>query len=146
MYPLHVKLQDSTTTEEFRRLLQNDEFDFRYKLGIALRTDSITIQEKPTIISAMAKHFTVLEVKAELQLLCGLSSTLGMLELVRSDPSLMRPLFVHTTTGAMTADDVYDVFTICYSLNGSNNREREEATIMKWVHFLQHIERKMASA
>ena len=92
----------------------------------------------------MAKHFAVLEVKAELdQLLCGLSSTLGVLELVRSDPALMRPLFIHTPTSPMTADDMYDMFAMCYSPNGNNNREREEATIMQWFHFLQHIERKM---
>ena len=84
-----------------------------YKLGLPYkRTVYYLIQENPTI-SAMAKHFTVLEVKAELdQLLCGLLSTLGMLELVRSEPSVMRPLFVHTTTSAMMADVVYNVFTI----------------------------------
>ena len=110
MYHLHVKLQDSTTIEEFRSLLQTDEFDFQYNLGIALRTDTRDIQEKSTIVSAMAKHFAVLEVRAELdQLLCGLSSTLGVLELVRSDPALMRPLFIHTPTSPMTADDMYDM-------------------------------------
>ena len=93
----------------------------------------------------MAKHFAVLEVKAELdQLLSGLSSTLGVLELVRGDPVLMKDLFIHTPTSPMTADDMYDAFNICYSLNGSNNREREEATIMLWVQFLPCIERKMA--
>lgn len=93
----------------------------------------------------MAKHFAVLEVKAELdQLLCGLSSTFGVLELVRSDPVLMKHLFIHTPTSPTTADDMYDMFTICYSPNGSNNREKEEATIMLWVHFLQCTERKMA--
>ena len=113
-------------------------------MGIALRLDTIGIKEKPTIISAMAKHFAVLEVKAELdQLLSGLSSTLGVLELVRSDPVLMKHLFIHSATSPMTADDMYDTFNICYSPDGSNNREREEATIMLWVHFLQCIERKM---
>ena len=78
----------------------------------------------------MAKHFAVFEVKAELdQLLCELSSTLGVLELLRSDPALMRPLLVYTPTNPVTAD-------------GSNSREKEEATVMLWVHFLQRIERK----
>ena len=91
----------------------------------------------------MVKHFAVFEVKAELdQLLCGLSSTLGVLELLRSDPALMRPLLVYRPTNPVTADDVFDAFVFCYSPNGSNSREKEEATVMLWVHFLQRIERK----
>ena len=108
-----------------------------------MRTQTVAIQGKNSIISAMAKHFAVFEVKAELdQLLCGLSSTLGVLELLRSDPALMRPLLVYTPTNPVTADDVFDAFVFCYSPNGSNSREKEEATVMLWVHFLQRIERK----
>ena len=108
-----------------------------------MQTQTVSIQEKNSIISAMAKHFAVFEVKAELdQLLCGLSSTLGVLELLRSDPALMRPLLVHTPTNPVTADDVFDAFVFCYSPIGSNSREKEEATIMLWVHFLQRIECK----
>ena len=56
-----------------------DEFDFRYDLGIALRADTVTIEEKESVISAVTKNFAVLVIKAELdQLLCGLSSTLDV--------------------------------------------------------------------
>ena len=103
----------------------------------------LSIQEKNSIISTMAKHFVVFEVKPELdKLLCGLSSTLGVLELLRCDPALMRPLLVHAPTNPVTADDVFDAFIFCYSPIGSNSRGKEEATIMLWVHFLQRIECK----
>ena len=120
-----------------------DEFDFRYNLGIALRADIVTIEQKQSVISAMAKHFAVLAVKAELdQLLCGLSYTLDVLGLLRSDPTIMRPLLVRPSIPLLTADEMFDSFHIHYSPNGSN-KEREEATIMLWFHYLQTVERKM---
>ena len=121
-----------------------DEFDFRYDLGIALRADSVTIEQKESVISAVAKHFAVLAIKAELdQLLCGLSSTLDVLELLRSDPTVMRPLLVSSSIPRLTADEMFDTFHIHYSPNGSNKKEKEEATIMLWFHYLQTVERKM---
>jgi hypothetical protein len=93
----------------------------------------------------MAKHFCVFAVKSELyQILCGLSSTLGVLELFINNPTVMRPLLICSSV-KHTADTMYDAFTICFSPDGSNKRVAEEATIMLWVHFLQTIERKYHS-
>lgn len=90
----------------------------------------------------MAKHYCIFSVKSELdQMLCGLSSTLGMLDLLRNNPTVMRPLFV-SSNACLVADNVYDAFEICFSPEGSNKRQSEEATIMQWVHFLQNVERE----
>ena len=122
-------------------MLLEDEFDFRYELGVATRLDTITIQEKDATISAMAKHFCVFAIKSELdQILCGLSSTLGVLELFRNNPTLMRSLLVCSSV-KITADSVYDTFSISFSPDGSNQKVTEEATVMLWVHFLQRVER-----
>ena len=64
-----------------------------------------------------------------------------MLELLRSNPTVIRPLLVSSTT-RLVADDVYDAFDICFSPEGSNKRQSEEATIMQWVNFLQNVERE----
>ena len=118
-----------------------DEFDFRYELGIATRSDKISIEDRDAIISAMAKHFCVFAIKSELdQILCGLSSTLGVLELLRNNPTVMRPLLIRSSV-KHTADTMYDSFTICFSPDGSNKRVAEEATVMLWFHFLQTVER-----
>lgn len=123
-------------------MLLEEEFDFRFDLGIATRTDKVSIQDKDDIISAIAKHFCVFVIKSELdQILCGLSSTLGMLEVFRNNTTAMRPLLVCSNT-KFSADSMYDAFHICFSPDGSNKRHTEEATVMLWVHFLQAIERK----
>lgn len=116
---------------ELQSLLLLEEYDFRYTMGVALRVDTVTIADKKEVISAIAKHFAVFEIKAELdQLLCGLSCTIGALDLLRNNPAVMRPLLVPSITGPLSADEMFDAFDICYSPDGSNIKEREETTVM----------------
>ena len=66
----------------------------------------------------MAKHFCIFAIKSELdQILCGLSSTLGVLELFRYNPTVMRSLLVCSSV-KITADSVYDTFSISFSPDG----------------------------
>ena len=93
--------------------------------------------------SIIALHYGVLVVKAELdQILCGLSSTLNALTLIRNNPLVMRPLFIHQDRHPPTADTLFDMFQAKFSELGSNAREAEEATMMKWSDFLQMVEGK----
>ena len=64
-------------------------------------------------------------VKAKLvQLLCGLSYTMDVLGLLRSDRTIMRPLLVSPSIPLLTADEMFDSFHIHYSPNGSNKNKR----------------------
>lgn len=64
--------------------MNSDDYEFRYDLGIVQSVDDIYLADKEKIVSLMAKHFAILNVKAELdQILCGLSSTLNVLQLIR---------------------------------------------------------------
>ena len=118
-------------------LLNTEEFDFLHDLGIVLKS----IEDKERSTSAISKHFSVLCIKAELdQLLCGLAETLGALHFIRSEPTVMKTLFVYTEGSPIRADDMFDMFTIQYSPAGSTSREREEATSMLWYHLLEVID------
>ena len=94
------------------------------------------------VVSSMCLHYGVLMVKAELyQILCGLSSTLNALNLIRNNAIVMRELFVYKPQPLPTADTLFDLFeTIKFSESGSNIRKTEEATIMLWSDFLQTVE------
>ena len=73
--------------EELQELMNSEEYDFRFDLGITI--PKIRLEDKELLVSSMAKHFAVLKVKAELdQIICGMSSTLNVLELVRSNSNL----------------------------------------------------------
>lgn len=92
----------------------------------------------------MALHYGVLSVKAELdQILCGLSETLNTLQLIRSNPVILKPLFLWKPSPIPTADDINDLMTAKFSEMGSNRREQEEATYMLWVEFLKIVQGMM---
>ena len=89
----------------------------------------------------MCLHYGVLIVKAELdQILCGLSSTLNALNLIRNNAVVMRDLFIYKPRPLPTADSLFDLFEPKFSESGSNARETEEATVMLWSDFLQIVE------
>lgn len=124
-------------------MLSEDEYDFRFDIGISQPVQKYQLSKKSEIVSCMSKHFAILQVKAELdQILCGLSETLNALELIRKNSMLFKPLFVHFDRPALTADQLFDMLLPKYSPNGSNLREKEEAVTMFWLDFLNQIQSK----
>lgn len=88
----------------------------------------------------MANHFAIFQVKGELdQILCGLSETLEVLELFRTATAVMRSLLVPSKNPPLSAESMFDMFHIHYSLHGSNAREQEEAVGLHLFNFLQCI-------
>ena len=71
-----MQIEDASLVSQLQELLNTEEFDFRYDLGISKPVHEIRLDDRETLVSSMALHYGVLMVKAELdQLLCGLSST-----------------------------------------------------------------------
>ena len=130
----------SANFEEFKLLLDDDEYDFRYDLGIGDLASTIKEHHKERIIESICKHYAVLMIKAELdQMLCGLDSTLNCLQLIRDHPVHFRPHFIYSNK-RLSADDLLQLFPPQFSLEGSNHREEEERIFMYWADFMYHIE------
>ena len=136
-----MQIQDASSVSQLQELLNKEEFDFRYDLGISKPAHAVRLDDRETLVSSMALHYGVLVVKAELdQILCGISSTLNALTLIRNNPVVMRPLFVYQERPPPTADTLFDMLQAKFSESGSNAREVEEDTMMKWSDFLQIVE------
>ena len=90
--------------------------------------------EKQALISCIAKHFAIHQVKAELEILSGLSETLNVLALIRE--KYCRPLFSLKELSQVTT--YYDLFQPRFSVNGNNVRE-EEAANKYWIELLREI-------
>ena len=89
----------------------------------------------------MAKHFCTLRGKAELYpLLCGLSSTLNVLQFLRDNSKQLSQLFIYNPFPMLTWDKLYNLLPAKLSVEGSNKRECEEAIMMNWVKLAQFIE------
>ena len=124
--------------DSLKELLSKDEYDYRYDIGISQPLKNIRFTDKERLVSLMTMHFVVLNVKAELdQLLCGMSSTLNTLELIRGFPCTFRPLFVYSTPPRLTWEKLFEMFPAKTSPEGSNLRELEEAAVMRWTKLLQ---------
>ena len=122
--------------------MDSEEFQFRYDLGIGQSSKSLTIYDRDKIFNLIASHFAVIRVKAELdQLLQGLES-LGVLDIFRRNPVKMRILLVKKNPVRYNADSFLDLLVPLLSLEGSNQREAEEATMILWANFVQLIESK----
>ena len=135
-----MQIQDES---QLQQLLGSDEYDFRYDLGITKAAHEVRIVDREKIVTSMALRYGVLVVKAELdQILCGISSTLNALTLIRDNGVVMRQLFVFKVCPPPTADNLFDMLPAKFSESGSNAREKE-ATMMLWWDFLQMVEGKL---
>ena len=63
----------------------------------------------------------------------------GLLSLMKKYPECAR-LMLSNATETLTAQAVIDLFNVEYSPHGSNNRQKEEATIIMFYDYLQDIE------
>lgn len=120
-------MRNASDDRELEQVLQSGEFDFLYDCGIHQSLNSITVGNGDTVISAVAKYFSIILCKAELdQLIEGLS-TLSALDLIRGNPGILRQLFVYIKPRKICAPTV------------SNSREQEEAAVMRWIDFIETI-------
>ena len=65
---------------------------------------------------------------------------LGVLDLFRSRPNLTRPLLISKPPVALTSDHMISLFKPILSAIKSNQREAEDAVVLKWINYIQLIE------
>ena len=111
-----------------RELLDSDRFEFRFEVGVADISSRLKLSNHGCILQSLATHFTVVRVKAQIdQIIDGLKA-LGVYDLIKAKPNMMRKLFV--TQIEPTSDFMVNLFEIKFSPGGSNRREDEEQVVM----------------
>ena len=125
-----------------RDLLDSEEFEFRYDIGVAQPSLSLQLTDRDRILRLLMNHFAVVNVKAQLDQIVDGLKTLSVLNLIQSNPRKMLPLFLHADPAQLTVDMIIDMFSPVLSPMGSNQREMEGAVEMQWVGYLQKIEGK----
>ena len=123
-----------------RALLDSEEFDMRFEIGLGGPTSKYKFSDRDGLVQSFALHYSVFNVKAELDQLLDGMKTLGVLDLIRSNPNTMRQLFVAGGEPVLTADSMFDLFKGVLSPLGSNQRDKEELVIVHWSNYLQQIE------
>lgn len=130
-----------SSIEEMRALLDSNEFNVRFEIGLGGPTSHFQFSDRDRLVQSFSMHYSILMVKAELDQMLDGMKTLGVLDLMRSNPKTMRPLFVPGGP-VLTTDSMFDLFRGVFSPKGSNQREIEESIIVMWSNYLQLIEGK----
>lgn len=139
LFPYQIEC--CTETETLRRLLDSPDFLFRFDCGCPMASSSLTLDDRGSLIKSIAMHFIIYSQKAELDdIKHGLDDVLNFGDLIRSHPTLFKPLFVASGRTVLHADSFLTLFEIEYSLQGSNRREREEDIMLHLNYYIQELE------
>ena len=106
---------------------------------LSFRFDAVDINKKSDIIQALLTHYFVHMIRSELEQLKNGLSMLGVLDLLHSHPSLLKPLFLAGDKPHMTCDHIIKLFCVCWCPSGSNHREVEESVILGWTEYIHGI-------
>ena len=136
----YIQLQDAQSVSELRNLLDSKELDFRFDIGVCTPSATVELRDGIDVPKSCAAHFTIHSVKSELDQLCDGLSTMNVLQLMKENASVMKPLLLSRNPAKLTADSMINMFVTILSPEGSNLRDSEEAAAMKWIQYLQMIE------
>ena len=135
-----MQIDEATTDEELRDIIDSDEFDFRFECGFCQPSKSMTLHDRQRIISCIALHFLCYSCKAELdEFRVGLSK-LGFIDLLRDHPCLRSLFQARAKADQLTADQIQDLLEPVFSPIGSNARTAEELAVMYFIDLLHEIE------
>ena len=64
---------------------------------------------------------------------------LGVSGLIEKHPRELENIFVYNPN-TVIPNDLKEIFKPCFSVSGSNNREKEELIILNWIDYLFEAE------
>ena len=77
---------------KLKELLEEEDYLFRFDIGITQPSSTITVQNIDHILKLIANHYLISSVKAELDQLLDGMGVLGVIDLIRSNPKKMKQL------------------------------------------------------
>lgn len=117
--------------------MTSEKFDFRYTCGINKAISCITFSDKQNCVNAMCLHFSILVSLAELEQLRHGLAIQKFESLMHAYPHILKK--VQPPTFAVTSEYIQDLLDPTFSPVGSNKRPIEEALILTWIRYLDHL-------
>ncbi|KAL7400150.1 hypothetical protein ABVT39_007202 [Epinephelus coioides] len=131
-----IKIQEATTVQEANSAIA-EAADSLSIIG-ALRHVS-NLKEKDSLVQSAADFFVNGRMQTALDQFVEGFRTLGLLEELRENPAVFRSMFV-SEERPLQAKDLFSLFGVDYSVQGSNKRAKENSTICYWRDWLIDIE------
>ena len=121
---------------DFKKLIDTEEYNFRFACGVTKATGRMEFSDKNRIIEALCLHSVVLVSLAELEQRRRGLTIQKFDSLMESCPNVLRK----APAQKITCEFIQDIFVPTFSAAGSNKRVIEEGIVMTWVRYLQHVE------
>ena len=133
---------DVTNIDDLRKILSDDECDFRYECGVSLPVRDVKLCDKQMIVSTCATHYAVVRCLPQLEQIREGLKAFDVLDLMKRSKGI-RQLFVCGNTGKISSAAMFDLFQPTLSPYGSNSRGNEETTLYYWANYLDAVDGKL---
>ena len=131
-------MKESKTEQEFVTfLLSKEHEELRKNCGILEM--SLSYSERTKVVDAMILYCSIGTCMAELEQLRHGLTCLSFDKLIKNYPALIKTVFRPPAT-PLSANYIQDKFRPCFSPVGSTKHHKEEAIVMCWIQYLQHVE------
>lgn len=101
----------------------------------------ITADNKNLALQVLMVHFILIKRKEPIEQFCKGLKTLGVLDLMRKYPDMMRSYFVKDTSTQLTSADIIGLFRLPHSTFGSTNKSLEDSSTQAYGYLLQGIKK-----
>ena len=140
------QLQDATSIDEARQMLETRKYDLRFELGYGRQSSSFEAHHIKQLVTGVCLQQIIYSNKAALdQLLEGLRSH-QVNELIAGNFPFAKSLFTHTPTVPVDATVMRSLFKFTPSQTGTTARTNDEELLLYWYRFLSDVEDGLVSA
>ena len=129
------------STQEFRALLDSQEYNFRFQCGICEPAASVTLEEKQRIVDAFCLHYCIFSTVAELEQLKQGLLVQKFSTLMEKYPDAVRTAF-QPAKQIITSGLIEQLYCNHANLGprGSEKWCKQQAILNAWACYLRRIE------
>ena len=120
-------------------LISSKEYD-ELRSACGLHQMSSCFSDKSNLVESMILYFSIGLCLAELEQLKHGLSCLNFDDLLKKYPDMIKEKVFTPPAVPITANYMQDEFHPCFSPVGSTNHHNEEAIVMCWIQYSQHVE------
>lgn len=135
-----MQLQNASSLEDARRLLDIGDYDARFDLGFAKPAQSFTQRNIAELVQGVCDNVIIYQNKISLdQFVQGLQCH-DALKLISVNVPLAKWLFSYSESTPVDCQLIRNIFKTVPSPAGSNRRSKEEELIFHWYQFLSDVQ------
>ena len=136
---MRLQICNANDNATLQDLLMDDNADYVTASGFQKAIFRVTTEDIPDIVEMVCTEFLIIKSISEINQFQDGLNVLGISDLVKAHPNVLRELFVHDHK-TFTAADLDKLLLPVFSPIGSNAREKEESVILNWKDYIFEAE------